>query len=372
MKKYLFKISTFALFLCGVLSSCQDDEVINEKINTPVGRFIQLVEITNNNEIVPVVGVRNATALHPNYALKFASESDYEETLKRIESMDIDNRLAFADSLGLTSLRKLLAIADDELAEIDSTATDQADFNTKYAQYKMKYANCFVFNNVDLTDISPYIPDGDNYASYLVGVNHSIVIGNKVTKIAYSDQMSPTDKALFANPKVNDKKEVNTRTSATEPEAKWDVNSFEDSYSADGNKYKVSFNIHQSTVERVVVSLGAKKKGLFGYRRPNNQVFYFKLGLTNFQYLHRGPYGQEIWTGSPALIYEYSASGGTIDFEFGRFAGNSAITGKAYVWTEHTVEKNSNGVIREIVQGVSIPKCLNSKAYACRINLNRN
>lgn len=286
--------------------------------------------------------------------------------------MDIDKRLAFADSLGLTSLSKLLAIADDELAEIDSTATDQADFNTKYAQYKMKYANCFVFNNVDLTDISPYIPDGDNYASYLVGVNHSIVIGNKVTKIAYSDQMNPTDKALFANPKVNDRKGVTTRTSATEPEDKWAENSFEDSYSADGNKYKVSFNIHKSTVERVTVSLGAKKKGVFGYRRPNNQVFYLKLGLTNFQYLLKGQYGQDIWVGTPNLIYEYSAKNGTIDIEFGRFAGNSAITGKAYVWTEHTVEKDSRGVIREIVQGVSIPKCLNSKAYACRINLKRN
>lgn len=42
MKKYLFKISTFALFLCGVLSSCQDNEVVNEKINTPVGNLIQI------------------------------------------------------------------------------------------------------------------------------------------------------------------------------------------------------------------------------------------------------------------------------------------------------------------------------------------
>lgn len=235
MKKNSLKVSAFALLLCGALFSCTQDEVVNEKVNASAGNFIQLVVITDNNEIIPVSETRNETAFNPSYALKFASERDYQETLQRIKGMSMEERLAFADSLGLTSLSKLLTIADDELAEIDSLATSEADFKTKYKEYQKKYSKYFVFNDVDLEDASPYIPDGDEYASYLVGINHSVVIGDKVNKIVYSDQMSPMDKALFANVKMNDDEKLSTRALATTDESTWEVNSFTDAYHADGN-----------------------------------------------------------------------------------------------------------------------------------------
>lgn len=82
MKKNSLKVSAFALLLCGALFSCTQDEVVNEKVNASAGNFIQLVVITDNNEIIPVSETRNETAFNPSYALKFASERDYQERSK--------------------------------------------------------------------------------------------------------------------------------------------------------------------------------------------------------------------------------------------------------------------------------------------------
>lgn len=364
MKKNSLKVSTFVLLLCGAFFSCTQDEVVNEKVNASADNFIQLVVITDNNEIIPVSETRNETAFNPSYALKFASERDYQETLQRIKGMSMEERLAFADSLGLTSLSKLLTIADDELAEIDSLATSEADFKTKYKEYQKKYSKYFVFNDVDLEDASPYIPNGDEYASYLVGINHSVVIGDKVNKIVYSDQMSPMDKALFANVKKNDGEKLSTRALATTDESTWEVNSFTDAYHADGNDYKMSFAISQQGADEVYVRLASQKKGAFAWRRPKNQVFYLKVDLSNFSYDIAGPL-------LPPSIFEYSAKGGKIEFKFGRFIG-SRITGKAYLWTEHTVSKINGTVIYEYVDGKRVPQCLISKAHACSVNLPKN
>lgn len=221
-----------------------------------------------------------------------------------------------------------------------------------------------------MEDASPYIPAGDELASYLVGLNHSVVIGEKVIKIQYSDQMSERDRVLFAN--CSKENRISTRSSYNELEKDWDVNTFADRYDADGNQYKVSFEIKQmpQSLDHVSVYLGSQKKGAFAWRRPKNQIFYLKLELSNFQFLLKGPYGQDIWTTSPDLIYVYSADGGTITIEFGRFWDrNRLIEGKAYVWTEHTVEKGDGGVLFETVNGKRIPKCLNDKSHVCKISL---
>lgn len=357
--KHLFKVNTFALLLCSVMISCQEDEVVSEKANMRESNSVQLVEITDNGEVLPVT--RNFSEIDGNYALKFASDKVYQETVAKLKQMNESERLAFTSSLGLTSLQNLLSIADDELDEIDSLSVSEYDFQAKYRKYKNKYGKYFVFNEVDLEDASPYIPEGDTWASYLVGRNYSLVIGDKVVKFEYSDQMSEIDKALFTSPVREFKSQPITRALGSQPEKEWEVNSFTDRYHADHNDYKVSFKIYRSDIGNVNVRLASQKKGAFAWKRPKNQVFYLKVELSNFTYGVPGPM-------KLPPILTYSAKGGKTEFEFGRFARNQ-ITGKAYVWTEHTVEKDNLGVIYEYIEAQRVPKCLISKAHACTVNL---
>lgn len=360
--KYLFKVSTFALLLCGAMISCQQDEVVNETVDSIDSNSVKLVKIIGDGEVIPAT--RTSGEINGNYALKFASERVYQETVAKLKQMNESERLAFASSLGLISLQNLLSIADDELDEIDSLATSVLDFNAKYEKYRNKYGKYFVFNDINVEDASPYIPEGDKWASYLVGINHSMVIGEKVIEIEYSNQMSEIDETLFittAQQPLENKQ--CTRAIATKPEKEWEVNDFVDRYHADHNDYKVSFKIYKSNEGKVNVRLASQKKGAFAWKRPKNQVFYLKVELNNFTYGVPGPMKV------PPII-TYSAKGGKTEFEFGRFTGNQ-ITGKAYVWTEHTVEKDNLGVIHEYVNGELVPKCLISKAHACVVNLSR-
>src|SRR5699024_5544745 len=119
---------------------------------------------------------RNNVSSASNLALKFASEADYLAALRDIEERDLAGKLHFADSLGLTSLQKLLQLADDELESIGANALNESDFRNKYNVYKEKYSKYFVFNQVDKSDLSAYMPDGDERASFLVGIGYKVVV----------------------------------------------------------------------------------------------------------------------------------------------------------------------------------------------------
>ena len=86
MEKSLLKVSSFTLLLAGWLcASCQDDQIVDQKVSLDNSNTIQLVEITDNNEIVPVTSTRNNVSSASNLALKFASEADYLAALRDIE-----------------------------------------------------------------------------------------------------------------------------------------------------------------------------------------------------------------------------------------------------------------------------------------------
>ena len=126
MEKSLLKVSSFTLLLAGWLcASCQDDQIVDQKVSLDNSNTIQLVEITDNNEVVPVTSTRNSVSSASNLALKFASEADYLAALRDIEERDLAGKLHFADSLGLTSMQKLLQLADDELESIGANALNE-------------------------------------------------------------------------------------------------------------------------------------------------------------------------------------------------------------------------------------------------------
>ena len=149
----------------------QDDQIVDQKVSLDNSNTIQLVEITDNNEVVPVTSTRNNVSSASNLALKFASEADYLAALRDIEERDLAGKLHFADSLGLTSMQKLLQLADDELESIGANALNESDFRNKYNVYK-ENIQVFCLNQVDKSDLSAYMPDGDERASFLVGIGY--------------------------------------------------------------------------------------------------------------------------------------------------------------------------------------------------------
>lgn len=361
MKKILFKVSSLALLFFGGLCACQDDQIIDQKVDLGHSNTIQLVEITDNNEVIPVTSTRNYVGSGSNLALKFASEADYLAALREIEKRDISGKLRFADSLGLTSIQKLLQLADDELENIGANALNESDFRNKYNAYKEKYSKYFVFNQVDKSDLSAYMPAGDERASFVVGIGHKVVVGNRVKHIDFYQRMSVEDSLLFAN---GFSKAAQPFTRALKPESEWPVNSFNER-PFDGKK--TVFNFRPTFGREFEIHLGAQKKMWYGWKKDPARDFYLKFSANNFQYVVAGFYGQPVWTYSPEYIYSFLGAEGKVNITIGRGLGGH-IEGKAYVWTDQTIEKDANGnVIMELVNKRPYPKGNINNSLPCRL-----
>lgn len=359
--KHLFKVSTFALLLCSAMISCQEDELVNEKVNSGENNSVQLVEIIGDGEVVPVT--RNSGETDGNYALKFVSEKAYQETVAKLKQMNETERLAFTSSLGLTSLQNLLSIADDELETIGAKATDETDFRVKYEAYKEKYSEYFIFNSVDDLDLSPYMPDGDEIPSYLVGENHIMVIGDKIEEVNFIRRMGESDSLLFASG-IEAKSVVTTRS--LPDEAKWPENDFIE-YPFDGKKTTFSFTPIGITKE-FKLHLGAQKKMWYGWKKDPKRDFYLKFGVSSFQYVDVGIAGQPVWSNSPQYIYSFLGAKGKVNVTIGRVTGGH-VKGKAYVWTDQTIEKDAKGnVATEVVNKQNYPKGNIEKSLPCLLN----
>lgn len=362
MKKSLLKVSSFALLLGGWLCACQDDQIVDQKVSLDHSNTIQLVEITDNNEVIPVTSTRGNVGSASNLALRFASETDYLAALRDIEGRDISGKLRFADSLGLTSMQKLLQLADDELESIGANALNESDFRNKYNAYKEKYSKYFVFNQVDKSDLSAYMPAGDEKASFVVGIGHKVVVGNRVERIDFHQRMSVEDSLLFAN---SPSKAAQPFTRALKLEAEWPVNSFNE---RPFNGKKTVFNFRPTSGREFEIHLGAQKKMWYGWKKDPARDFYLKFSVSNFQYVVAGAGGHPVWTSSPEYIYSFLGAKGKVNMTIGRGLGGN-IEGKAYVWTDQTIEKDAKGnVIMELVNKRPYPKGNINNSLPCKLS----
>ncbi len=159
MKKILFLAT---ILLANI--SCQEQE-INTQIGSsvPQSKNLQVVQITNQGEIIPINGTTTRSAVEGELALQFISESDYQSTITEISHMTAKERLAYVGNF--TSLQKLADEADMELDEIGEAATSEADFRKKYAQYVEKYSGKLITNKYDAEDLTLYVPDGDKHVT---------------------------------------------------------------------------------------------------------------------------------------------------------------------------------------------------------------
>lgn len=191
----LLLLSVIAL----VAMSCQD-EAANLKIDNPSQhpQKFQVVQITDQGEIIPTGNSKTRSSEQGETALQFTTEADYQLCLTEISNMSAKERLAFVNSNDFISLQELAVIADDELEMIGNEATSESDFKAKYSKYVEKYKGLLITNQYDDEDLSLYVPDGDNISTYFINSNRKVVIGNKVKEISISDDMSVSDKAIYA------------------------------------------------------------------------------------------------------------------------------------------------------------------------------
>lgn len=317
MKNLLF-LSAIAL----VAMSCQD-ETANLQIDSPSSQpqKFQVVQITDQGEIISTDNSKTRSGVQGETALQFATETDYQLCLAEISNMSAKERLAFVDSNDFISLQELAVIADDELEMIGDEATSESDFRTKYAQYVEKYKGLLITNQHDEEDLSLYVPDGDNVSTYFINSNRKVVIGNKVKEISINNDMSASDKAVYAyNPLAGE------------------TNTFHFQHFIRDEK-KTTGRVELRNTSEIFVHVGCQKKRWYGWKRDDHRDIYFQLAASPMYFTlpdaGGNPYNLD------NVQFHAFRSVGEINWKTGGLkSGSATLTGSIYVWTDITANNS--------------------------------
>lgn len=345
MKKIL--LLTLAVVL---LAACQKEEESNV-----VGTYsFRVVSIGEHGEFTPLTRTSHSDLSDQNQlSLQFSSVDEYQKFLSNFSSLNSEERIKLTDGLGFVSLEKLFILADEELEQIGETAVSEADFRSKYDQYKNKYSQYFIFNDEDLTDLSPYIPEcGNDIDAFLVGINQTVVVGNEVRKISFSRQMREEDRLL------SDKNLPEYNAGAVLTRA------------GDSDLPLNGFTVTVGSKKTIFKASTKKGTLTLGNTTYNGTGLWF-----HFEARKKMWYG---WKSDPARDFAFSfapagASGvylpkskGKADYR-ARFIQESPtltpISGIVYVWTDQTVDVPGSDHVYP-----SFAVCDNNKAYKAKIS----
>ena len=349
--------------------ACQNEEIATQNSETNInGPRIQLMQVVDE-QIVPVDGKTRTVVTDADYVLKFDSQDTYDVTLAQLESMSVEERLAFAKEYGLQSLQEIAVIADEELETIGEEATDEADFREKYEAYKNKYAGILIPNPYDSSDLSLYVPDGDNLSTYLINDKCSIAIGDEITKVQLNHDMAKSDKACFVP------QETALAATSSQYNEVWYNNNFSVSNYVKSKKLTFRIEIVDPGAGSIGVHIGAQKHMWYGWKRDDNREFYYSPSLSNA--LYQVVYNDHLVPVDQAE--RYCHKGGKLDVVIGKKNDvRNATTGTVLVWSDCIAEKDANGNFqyesKKILNGMklvstNVPKCLESKAFHVRVNL---
>lgn len=336
--------------------SCSNDDQIETVENLSGANWESpKVVLVENGCVLPATrSVEDSSKL----ALYFNDEQSFLNFKKSLDNVSDYEKQEIVSSLGFKSLHDIADEADDELEELGKKAATETIFRNMYAEYVAKYSNLLIRNNVDTTDLSLYVPDGENLDSYLVNESKQIVIGNKVIPIKLQNNLSKG--VVDASKMMIDYDKGVSTYAATE-----DVNRFV--YSPKKHK-RVYFNAYMKSVY-MWVQMYAKKKMWYGWKNDPNREYFFDSFLSGtFQYQFQQPNGAIISMRLPRYIFNNNVKNG-FNIILGKTNGG-VITGEIRTWTDMTSEHDSNGKqLNETIEGHVVPKCLLSKAKICKINL---
>lgn len=267
--------------------------------------------------------------------------------------MAAKERLAYVGNF--TSLQKLADGADMELDEIGESATSEADFRKKYAQYAEKYSGKLITNKYDAEDLTLYVPDGDNLSTYLINENKKVVIGNEVKEISLNNDMSSSEKAVFA---------ADTRAGTT--------NQFTFKETKDGKKTTGSVTLETSS--GIYVHVGCQKKLWYGWRRDKHRDIFFQLSAYPMYFTLPNAAGEPYRLNS-VQYHAFHNNGGDYKFATGGLQpGSKSLSGNLRVWTDMMVNTADSVLYKYVYVNYEggkygnfgdhkLPRLDNSKAY---------
>ena len=335
--------------------SCQQEELSVPTAENSENYEVRLVGIIDGTPVAEVSADTRSNTENKELALQFPSETGYQAFLEKLKAKSHQERIELTNNLGLTSLQEIANIADIELETIGKEATSESDFRNKYEQYVEKYNGILISNPYDASDLSLYVPDGENLATYTINENGLIAIGNEIRKIELTNDLSPKDKSLYL---------------ASTAVARDKTDFAGSSHEVNGKKTIYSVQLMQNIC--LNVHIGFQKKMWYGWKRDNARDAYYFLDVSSpFQYTYWltpvGAGAPSIQTNIPCPDMYFFSTPGTIDYSTGYFLNNCRyVQGKLYVWTDQTAETDMvqcNAVVDNVYKIQEIRRCDRNKAY---------
>lgn len=356
MKKISIIVSAIFMMAC----SNQDDYTFEN----PAYSEDEIGVVSINNGVICEANTRGDVS-EKSLALSFPSVQAYTAFQQKLAAMSDAQRVECVKKLGITSLKELEIIADQELEEIGNSAQSEDEFRKNYELYKQKYKGILIPNDQDETDLNLYVPDGEKIDAFIANSDHLYVINHQIVKADLEDKVDCVMNRVNASAATSAKSgNIPVNNGCWSP------------YSG-----KKTYFESKMVYNYLRYQLYSKKKMWYGWKNDPARQYYMKTNLSNFTYIANGAYGQEIIIPCPLIyIYENGVESG-LERDMGKVYNKSyPIKGRIRIWTDITVEHDANGnVATETVNGswyivgdhnypstanqVTIPKCLDSKAY---------
>lgn len=303
MKK-LFEKSLLALFICGFIScSNEQDEIVSQKQSDK-----KSVELVNGGAM-----------------LKFKDMKAYEDALFRISAMTTQERFNYLDSLPFKPQVVVMQEADDELTSICDQATDRATFDAMYLKFKQKYGQLFMFNESDLSDLSPYSRLVYAVDEHFVNERGQFMIGDSLVKSkVYRDYQERQQQFTVSTRSISDLGSVN------------------DAYSRQSDR-KVGMQLSAGIYEGVYlihVTFTSQKKGVFGWKRYDTR-YYTDINIRGggFEFAQGGFMGGPAYVNKDGILFrlETAEMGGNTSMIFGRRSVSERCKGTIEIWSRGVV-----------------------------------
>lgn len=360
----------YLLFFAAGLTACENEDL--EMKDTPSQEpTIQLVKLTHDGNIMNVSSTTRANEDGSTYVLKFSSNDVLKSVTRNLKNLTSEERISYIKKVGFNSLQELSQEADKELEQIGEEATSESDFESKYQDYVEKYKGLLITNSTDMSDLSLYVPDGDNILTYLINGMKTIVVGDSIKRIDISEKMSPSDLRAYTDYSV-------MPLTTTDYSDNWYNNGCTVVYKS-GKKLNIELTISDIVDYKMNVHIGAQKKMWYGWKRDSAREFYYESNLNNFEYLMF--FNDHICPAPHAERYCHKGDG-KLDVILGKKHGVSTdfINGTMLFWTDLISEKDANGnQIYEKKKVLAapgliednVPKCISSKAFHIKVSLNK-
>lgn len=201
----------------------------------------------------------NSIEVLDNNIVRFKNSETYHSIVDRLMLLNEADRLNYMDSLGFNSQYVLLRKSDKELEDI-CEVVDPNLFSEKYGDFRKKYNDIFMFNDIDLEDLSAYSKIIDPAHELFSNNKGEFLIGDSLIKSKLFESFSDFSKDQL----------VITKTDASD----YNPNH------AGGKKDKRKVGLHMSLGSdgSVYSNFTAQKKNVFGWVRYST-VYLAKFNL---------------------------------------------------------------------------------------------